>query len=42
MDYVISMGSIRKSFGAKQVINDVSISIGRGELIGFLGPSGAV
>ena len=42
MDYVISMGSIRKSFGAKQVINDVSISIRRGELIGFLGPSGAV
>jgi ABC-2 type transport system ATP-binding protein len=41
MDYAITMSNIRKSFGAKQVINDVSIRIEQGELIGFLGPSGA-
>ena len=41
MDYAITMNNIRKSFGTKQVINDVSLSVERGELIGFLGPSGA-
>ena len=41
MEYAVTMSNIRKSFGTKQVINDVSISIKRGELIGFLGPSGA-
>jgi len=32
---------MHKSFGAKQVIKDVSIAINEGEVIGFLGPSGA-
>ena len=37
----ITMDNIHKSFGPKKVINGVSISIAAGELIGFLGPSGA-
>ena len=41
MGTAIKMTNIRKSFGDKKVINDVSISIESGELIGFLGPSGA-
>jgi len=35
------MSNIHKSFGTKKVINNVSISIEYGEMIGFLGPSGA-
>ena len=41
MEAAIKMTNIHKSFGPKRVINDVSISIEAGELIGFLGPSGA-
>ena len=41
MPTAINMSSIHKSFGPKKVINDVSIAIEAGELIGFLGPSGA-
>jgi len=37
----ITMNTIHKKFGSKKVINDVSIAIKQGELIGFLGPSGA-
>jgi len=41
MSAAITMNNIHKSFGPKKVINDVSITINNGELIGFLGPSGA-
>ncbi|MCL2820609.1 MAG: ABC transporter ATP-binding protein [Oscillospiraceae bacterium] len=41
MDTAIKMTNVHKSFGESKVINDVSISIQSGELIGFLGPSGA-
>jgi len=41
MDYAITMKNIRKTFGAKTAIKDVSIEIKKGELLGFLGPSGA-
>ena len=32
---------LRKSFGAKTVVDDVSVSIRRGEIVGLLGPNGA-
>jgi len=35
------MKNIHKTFGAKTAIKDVSIDIKKGELFGFLGPSGA-
>jgi len=35
------MKNIHKTFGAKTAIKDVSIDIKKGELLGFLGPSGA-
>ena len=41
MSHAITMSNISKSFGAKNVINNVSVSIENGELLGFLGPSGA-
>jgi len=41
MEYAITMQNIRKTFGAKTAIKDVSIDIKKGELFGFLGPSGA-
>jgi len=41
MENTITMSNINKTFGAKTAIKDVSIEIKRGELFGFLGPSGA-
>ena len=41
MEYAITMKNIHKTFGAKTAIKDVSIDINKGELFGFLGPSGA-
>ncbi|MCL2217564.1 MAG: ABC transporter ATP-binding protein [Defluviitaleaceae bacterium] len=41
MDCAIAMQDIHKDFGAKTAIKNVSIEINRGELFGFLGPSGA-
>ena len=35
------MSNLHKSFGAKQAIKDLSVDIKKGELFGFLGPSGA-
>jgi len=37
----ITMSNIHKTFGVKTAIKDVSIEIKKGELFGFLGPSGA-
>lgn len=41
MEYVIQMNNISKSFGNKEALKDVSISVKAGEILGFLGPSGA-
>jgi len=41
MEYAITMNNISKVFGAKTAIKDLSIDIKKGELFGFLGPSGA-
>ena len=41
MENAITMSNINKTFGAKTAIKDVSIEIKKGELFGFLGPSGA-
>ena len=41
MEYAITMNNINKIFGAKTAIKDLSIDIKKGELFGFLGPSGA-
>ena len=35
------VSGIAKSFGKRQVVKDVSISLKRGEVVGLLGPNGA-
>lgn len=38
---VIQVEQIRKTFGARDALSDVSFSVPKGEIFGFLGPSGA-
>ncbi|HLN92111.1 MAG TPA: ATP-binding cassette domain-containing protein, partial [Patescibacteria group bacterium] len=36
----LSLENLRKAFGAKDVLNDVSLNVETGELLAILGPSG--
>ena len=38
---VIEINGVNKKIGSKQVIQDVSLSIGRGQVFALLGPNGA-
>ena len=38
---ILAASQVGKSFGALQVLQDVSIGIGRGEAVGIVGPNGA-
>jgi len=38
---VLDLASISKNFGAIQAVSDVSLSIGRGEVVGLMGDNGA-
>jgi len=38
---ILEVKNICKSFGKKQVLNDVSFSVDEGEILGFIGPNGA-
>jgi len=38
---LVRLQNISKSFGDVRAVNDVTFSIGRGEVVGFLGPNGA-
>jgi ABC-2 type transport system ATP-binding protein len=38
---MIEVRGITKSFGTMRALDDVSFSLGRGEILGFLGPNGA-
>ncbi len=38
---VLSADHLAKSYGKRRVINDVSVSIGSGQIVGLLGPNGA-
>lgn len=39
--HVIETHGLRKRFGAKTAVEDLSLVVGRGEVFGFLGPNGA-
>ncbi len=41
MDEMIAIRNLTKRFGAITAVDDVSFSVGRGEVLGFLGPNGA-
>jgi len=38
---LLTFDSVSKTFGGKAAVNDISFSVGRGEIVGFLGPNGA-
>ena len=38
---VIEINGLTKSFGDKVVVNDVDLTVNRGEIVGFLGPNGS-
>lgn len=40
-DQMLELTSVSKSFGALEVIGDVTLSVDEGELVGILGPNGA-
>jgi len=40
-DLVIEAHGLRKQFGAKTAVDDLSLAVRRGEVFGFLGPNGA-
>src|SRR5215217_3456326 len=37
----IEVKHLLKKFGGQKAVNDVSFSLGQGEIVGFLGPNGA-
>jgi len=38
---MIKVENLTKTFGAKRAVDELSFSVGRGEVLGFLGPNGA-
>ena len=38
---MIEVEHLTKLYGTKRAVNDISFSIGEGEVVGFLGPNGA-
>ena len=38
---MIEVQNLTKAFGSKLAVNDVSFTVGKGEVLGFLGPNGA-
>src|SRR5258705_4133741 len=40
-EFVIEAYGLRKQFGAKTAVEDLSLAVRRGEVFGFLGPNGA-
>ncbi|MBB2184435.1 ABC transporter ATP-binding protein [Lachnospiraceae bacterium MD1] len=41
MEAIITLNNIEKSFGEKQVLKKLNLSVSKGEIFGLLGPSGA-
>ncbi|MGM9646473.1 MAG: ABC transporter ATP-binding protein [Eubacteriales bacterium] len=40
-DTIAQLHSVKKSFGRTLVLNDINLSIGKGEIVGLLGPNGS-
>ncbi len=41
MDAVIEVDGLRKTYGTTVAVDDLSFTVGRGEIFGILGPNGA-
>lgn len=41
MAYALEIDGLTKRFGDKTVVDDISFSVGEGEVFGFLGPNGS-
>lgn len=41
METLIEVKGLSKNFGALQAVSDISLTVTRGEVLGFLGPNGA-
>lgn len=41
MGNIIEVKNLNKSFGKKKVLNNVSLSVSEGEIVGFIGPNGS-
>lgn len=41
MSEILSLNSVTKKFGDVVAVNDVSLTVGKGDIVGFLGPNGA-
>jgi len=41
MEFCIEINGLKKYFGLKKAVEDVSLQIKEGEIFGLLGPSGA-
>jgi ABC-2 type transport system ATP-binding protein len=37
----ITVSNLSKNYGAQKAVNNISFSVGKGEIVGFLGPNGA-
>ncbi len=37
----ITVSNLTKTYGAQKAVNNISFSVGKGEIVGFLGPNGA-
>ena len=40
-DKLLELKSIRKSFAGVTVLEDISLNVGRGEVVSIIGPSGS-
>ena len=41
MEHMITIDRLTKSFGSLTAVDNISLTVGRGEVLGFLGPNGA-
>ncbi|WP_203334798.1 ABC transporter ATP-binding protein [Planococcus beigongshangi] len=41
MDHVIRIEGLSKKYGRQQVLTDINLSVGQGQIFGFIGPSGS-
>ena len=41
MQKILQVENVTKSYGSREIIKNISLSINKGEIVGFLGPNGA-